>query len=34
MQNADTNLTGPDAPTQQALRDALQEVASARALAA
>jgi paraquat-inducible protein B len=29
MQNADTNLTGPDAPTQQALRDALQEVSGA-----
>jgi len=29
MDNANTNLTGPDAPTQQALRDALQEVSRA-----
>jgi paraquat-inducible protein B len=29
MQNADTNLTGPDAPTQQALREALQEISAA-----
>jgi paraquat-inducible protein B len=29
MKNADTNLTGPDAPTQQALLDALQEVSNA-----
>ena len=29
MENANTNLTGPDAPTQQALRDALEEIARA-----
>jgi paraquat-inducible protein B len=29
MDNANTNLTAPDAPTQQALRDALQEVSRA-----
>jgi paraquat-inducible protein B len=29
MQNADTNLTGPDAPTRQAVVDAMQEVSRA-----
>jgi paraquat-inducible protein B len=29
MQNADTNMAGPDAPTRQALDDALEEVARA-----